>query len=127
MDTREPLQRHVSRAEGSLNGVGATALYWQAWLPVTAPRAVVAIAHGGLEHGGRYGHVGRRFADAGVATYAIDFRGHGRSAGRRGQVERMSLLVDDLDGWCGSSASGTGACLCFWWLTASVRWSRSNT
>jgi alpha-beta hydrolase superfamily lysophospholipase len=57
---------------------------------------VVALAHGGLEHGGRYAHVAARFADAGLVTYAIDFRGHGRSAGRRGQIGRMSLLVDDL-------------------------------
>lgn len=69
----------------------------QAWLPVDAPRAVVVLAHGGLEHSGRYAHVADQFGDAGLATYAIDFRGHGRSGGRAGQIERMSLLVDDLD------------------------------
>jgi acylglycerol lipase len=72
-------------------------LYWQAWLPVGTPRAVVALAHGGLEHSGRYGHVADTLTDAAIATYAIDFRGHGRSGGRAGQIQRMSLLVDDLD------------------------------
>jgi alpha-beta hydrolase superfamily lysophospholipase len=72
-------------------------LFWRAWLPVGNPRAVVVVAHGGLEHGGRYTHVADRFAGDGLATYAIDFRGHGRSGGRAGQVERISLLVDDLD------------------------------
>jgi acylglycerol lipase len=82
--------------EGNLPAAGGLSLYWQAWLPQAEPRGVVALAHGGLEHGGRYAHVAARFADAGLATYAIDFRGHGRSAGRRGQIGRMSLLVDDL-------------------------------
>jgi acylglycerol lipase len=82
--------------EGTLPAAGGLSLYWQAWLPRADPRGVVALAHGGLEHGGRYAHVAARFADAGLATYAIDFRGHGRSAGRRGQIGRMSLLVDDL-------------------------------
>src|ERR1700741_3580478 len=83
--------------EGNLPAAGGLSLYWQAWLPRAEPRGVVALAHRGLEHGGRYAHVAARFADAGLATYAIDFRGHGRSAGRRGQIGRMSLLVDDLD------------------------------
>lgn len=82
--------------EGNLPAAGGLSLYWQAWLPSGEPRGVVALAHGGLEHGGRYAYVAARFADAGLATYAIDFRGHGRSAGRRGQIGRMSLLVDDL-------------------------------
>lgn len=82
--------------EGNLPAAGGLSLYWQSWLPRAEPRGVVALAHGGLEHGGRYAHVAARFADAGLATYAIDFRGHGRSTGRRGQVGRMSLLVDDL-------------------------------
>jgi acylglycerol lipase len=82
--------------EGNLPAAGGLSLYWQAWLPEAEPRGVVALAHGGLEHGGRYAHVAARFADAGLATYAIDFRGHGRSVGRRGQIGRMSLLVDDL-------------------------------
>ena len=82
--------------EGNLPAAGGLSLYWQAWLPRAEPRGVVALAHGGLEHGGRYAYVAARFAEAGLATYAIDFRGHGRSAGRRGQIGRMSLLVDDL-------------------------------
>jgi alpha-beta hydrolase superfamily lysophospholipase len=86
----------VAETDGNLPGSGGVSLYWRAWLPDAEPRAVVALAHGGLEHSGRYAHIGRLFADADFATYAVDFRGHGRSGGRRGQIERMSLLVDDL-------------------------------
>src|ERR1700758_812842 len=82
---------------GHVPGSGGVSLYWQAWLPVGTPCAVVVLAHGGLEHGGRYANVADMLADSGLATYAIDFRGHGRSGGRGGQIERMSLLVDDLD------------------------------
>jgi len=85
------------RPMGQLRGSGGVWLHWQAWLPVGAARAVVVLAHGGLEHSGRYAHVADRLTGAGLVTYAIDFRGHGRSGGRAGQVERMSLLVDDLD------------------------------
>lgn len=93
-DIRLAENRHLA---GHLPGSGGVSLYWQAWLPVETPRAVVVLAHGGLEHGGRYAHVADRLTNANLATYALDFRGHGRSGGRAGQIERMSLLVDDLD------------------------------
>ncbi|MGH3770407.1 MAG: lysophospholipase [Pseudonocardiaceae bacterium] len=70
--------------------------YWQAWLPRDRARAVVIIVHGGHEHSARYAHVGARLATAGFAVYAADHRGHGRSDGRRGNIERMALIVADL-------------------------------
>lgn len=76
-------------------GAGRTA-YWQAWLPMDPARAVVVLVHGFGEHSGRYRAVGRRLADAGFAAYAADHRGHGQTSGRRANIERMSLVVDDL-------------------------------
>lgn len=70
--------------------------YWQAWLPSAQARGVVVIVHGFGEHSARYGHVGTRLAAAGFAAYAADHRGHGRTEGRRANVERMALIVDDL-------------------------------
>jgi acylglycerol lipase len=70
--------------------------YWQAWLPGDPARAIVIIVHGIHEHSGRYAHVGYQLATAGFATYAADHRGHGRSGGRRANIERMALIVDDL-------------------------------
>jgi acylglycerol lipase len=86
----------TSQVHGDIAGAKATRIHWQAWLPDGSALGVVVLAHGGLEHGGRYGHLGRRLAAEGLATYAVDFRGHGRSAGRRGQIGRFELLVDDL-------------------------------
>jgi alpha-beta hydrolase superfamily lysophospholipase len=62
-----------------------------------APRGAVIVSHGFAEHGGCY----RRFAEAlgprlEVDVVAVDYRGHGRSPGRRGVVKRYDDLVDDL-------------------------------
>jgi alpha-beta hydrolase superfamily lysophospholipase len=70
--------------------------YWQAWLPPDQARAVVVIVHGIHEHSARYAHVGARLAEAGLAVYAADHRGHGRTDGRRANIERMALVVADL-------------------------------
>ena len=67
------------------------------WWRRAAPRAVLVVSHGYGEHGGAY----RRFAEA-VAeradfdVVAVDFRGHGRSPGRRGVVRTYDELTDDL-------------------------------
>jgi alpha-beta hydrolase superfamily lysophospholipase len=59
--------------------------------------AVVVFNHGIAEHGGRYPHAVLRMVQAGYGVYALDARGHGRSAGRRVTVKRFSELVCDLD------------------------------
>jgi acylglycerol lipase len=73
-------------------------IHWQAWLPDGDPRAVVVLAHGASEHGGRYAWVGERLAERGFALYAGDHRGHGRSEGPRALIDRMDNAVRDLDG-----------------------------
>ena len=70
--------------------------YWQAWLPQGPVRAVVVVVHGIHEHSARYEYVGTRLAAAGFAVYAADHRGHGRSDGRRANIERMTLIQQDL-------------------------------
>ncbi len=61
------------------------------------PVAMVAMVHGYFEHGGRYEHVQRAWADRGLASVIIDFRGHGRSEGARGACKRFSEYHDDTD------------------------------
>jgi alpha-beta hydrolase superfamily lysophospholipase len=67
------------------------------WWRRQAPRAVVVVAHGYGEHGGAY----RRFAETAAErsdfdVIAADFRGHGRSPGRRGVVRTYEDLIEDL-------------------------------
>ena len=80
-------------------------LYWQAWLPEGDARAVVLLAHGLAEHGGRYWHVGAAMNKRGYALYAIDHRGHGRSPGKRTLIDSMDAVVSDLHG-LGEKAAG---------------------
>jgi acylglycerol lipase len=83
--------------EGHLEGAEGRSIYWQAWLPEGEPRAVVVIAHGASEHGGRYRYVVERLVPDGFAVYVPDHRGHGRSEGKRAQIDRMSHVIADLD------------------------------
>jgi alpha-beta hydrolase superfamily lysophospholipase len=64
---------------------------------VTGPiRADVLLTHGLGEHTGRYAHVAAALAGRGIRLLAYDLRGHGRSSGRRGDVERYEDFLDDL-------------------------------
>jgi alpha-beta hydrolase superfamily lysophospholipase len=55
------------------------------------------IVHGASEHSSRYGHVADALTADGYAVYALDHQGHGRSAGRRAVLDRLSSAVADLD------------------------------
>ena len=83
--------------EAQFEGRGGLAIHWQAWRPARTSHAVVVIAHGLGEHGGRYAHVAQRLVAQGCAVYAIDHRGHGRSAGRRAYLDRWDAAVADMD------------------------------
>jgi pimeloyl-ACP methyl ester carboxylesterase len=66
------------------------------WL-AAFPRAVAAICHGFNAHSGMYAWCGDQFAQKGVASYALDLRGRGKSDGERFYVERFEDYVDDLN------------------------------
>jgi acylglycerol lipase len=85
--------RHI---EWTLTGHGDLALHAQGWLPEGEPRDVIAISHGYAEHGGRYGNLVDRLVPLGYALYAVDHRGHGKSAGTRALVDRMEWVIDDF-------------------------------
>jgi alpha-beta hydrolase superfamily lysophospholipase len=59
-------------------------------------KATLGIVHGYADHAGRYGHVQDAFAAMGIATVAIDLRGHGRAAGARGYCDRFGEFLDDV-------------------------------
>lgn len=82
--------------EGKLTGVGGLELYWQRWTP-DAVRATVVIAHGASEHSSRYAWTAEQLGARGYATYALDHRGHGHSAGPRAYTDDMDNVVADLD------------------------------
>ncbi|MDR1360996.1 MAG: lysophospholipase [Rickettsiales bacterium] len=60
-------------------------------------RAVLIIHHGLTEHKGRYADFMSRLGDAGISSLAFDFRGHGKSGGKRGDIRKFSDLISDLN------------------------------
>lgn len=83
--------------EGYFNGRNNLKLYYQSWLPSYEPRAVLLIIHGLAEHSGRYSSLASHFSDKGFAVYSFDQRGHGKSEGLPGYVNRFSEYLDDLE------------------------------
>jgi acylglycerol lipase len=86
----------VTHATSMLAGAGGRQIFWQSWSPAQT-RGVVIIVHGFGEHSNRYGHVAQRLVAEGYATYALDHRGHGRSAGPRAVIDRLADAVSDID------------------------------
>ncbi|KAA1248380.1 lysophospholipase [Mycobacterium simiae] len=87
----------TTRAERNFDGVGGVDIVYDVWTPETPPLAVVVLAHGLGEHARRYDHVAQRFGEAGLVTYALDHRGHGRSGGKRAVVRDISEYTADFD------------------------------
>lgn len=83
--------------EGRFQGRSKLDIYYQGWLPAKRARAAVVIAHGVGEHSGRYEHVAKVLVDDGCAVYAIDHRGHGKSAGGSAYLDRWKNAVADMD------------------------------
>jgi len=88
----------TSAVEETFEGKGGIDIFLRSWLPPGEPRAVVAICHGLNAHSGLYAWPAERFAEAGLAVYAPDLRGRGRSEGERFYVEDIADYVGDLAG-----------------------------
>jgi alpha-beta hydrolase superfamily lysophospholipase len=71
-------------------------LHFYDW-SVASPRIGVALLHGYAEHAGRYAHVARGLNERGISVFAVDLRGHGKSSGVRGHVDRFEEYHHDVD------------------------------
>lgn len=60
------------------------------------PSACLIVLHGLAEHCGRYEATIAAIADADIACFAYDQRGHGRSPGARADIEHFSQFADDF-------------------------------
>jgi acylglycerol lipase len=81
----------------TFKGVGGLNIFSSSWRPEgKAPRAVVVIVHGFNAHSGQYAWVAEQFVANGLAAYALDLRGRGKSDGERFYVEKFEDYVDDV-------------------------------
>jgi alpha-beta hydrolase superfamily lysophospholipase len=80
---------------GTFSSRDGTSIYWKAWLPDGAPKAIIHLIHGYAEHIDRYGNVVNELIPAGYAVFGNDHRGHGKSQGRRGHVNSFQEFIDD--------------------------------
>ena len=76
--------------------VSGGALYAETFLPTGEPKGAVLVTHGYYEHCGRYREVAHVITNAGWAALTYDVRGHGKSFGPRGFVDRFDRYLDDL-------------------------------
>lgn len=95
---RAPAPEGIDWAEQTFHGKGVE-LYAQRWRPAggVEPKAVVVIHHGLADHSARYVALAERLVRAGYAVWALDMRGHGRSAGARISFDSIDVMLDDLD------------------------------
>lgn len=82
--------------ESTFEGVGGIKIFTRSWKPESKPRGVVVIVHGFNSHSGQYLWVADQFAESGLAVYALDLRGRGRSEGERFYVEKIEDYVEDV-------------------------------
>ncbi len=106
----------TTRSERSFDGVGGIPIVYDVWTPEGKsgatgestqpdPKGVVVLCHGYAEHARRYDHVAQRFGEAGLVTYALDLRGHGRSGGKRVYLKNIAEYTDDFHHLVGIAAA----------------------
>lgn len=82
--------------ESSFTGVGGLNIFTRSWQPDGTPRAVMVIVHGFNSHSGQYLWAAEQLTKNGIAVYALDLRGRGRSEGERFYVEKIGDFTDDV-------------------------------
>ena len=95
-------QTFAGMTEERIDGPDGLKLFVRTWHPVGKARGVVAIVPGFNSHSGYYSWVGRQLAAAGLAAYAVDLHGRGKSDGERFYVNSFFDYVGDLHALVGS-------------------------
>ncbi|OON99561.1 MAG: hypothetical protein ATN35_11980 [Epulopiscium sp. Nele67-Bin004] len=81
--------------EAYFDGKDGTSIFYLKDIPKSA-KAIVIIAHGYMEHSGRYVEFAGKLVGQGYGVCIIDHRGNGRSGGVRGDVEDFFSFVTDI-------------------------------
>jgi acylglycerol lipase len=82
--------------EETFEAAGSLKIFFRSWQPDGKARGLVVIVPGFNSHSGYYRWVAEQFAASGLAVYAIDLRGRGKSDGERFYVDKFADYVDDV-------------------------------
>jgi len=124
----EPMTQDLATAaeEGTFKSTAGLKIFFRSWRPTGTARAVIVIVPGFNSHSGYYGWVAEQLVTLGLAVYAVDLRGRGKSDGERFYVGAFADYLSDVDGLVrhaksrdtdlpvfvlGHSAGGVLACL----------------
>jgi alpha-beta hydrolase superfamily lysophospholipase len=83
-------------AEERIGSSGGVNIFVRSWQPVGRARGVLVLCHGLNSHSGQYLWAGEQLRAHGLAVYAPDLRGRGRSDGPRFTVNDIGEYVSDL-------------------------------
>ena len=86
----------IKEIETMLSSKDAVSIFVRAWIPDNPQRVLVCVQGLG-GHGGYYGELADQVALKGTIVVAPDLRGHGHSAGVRGDIDRFDRFVMDVD------------------------------
>ena len=84
--------------EETFEGKDGLKIFLRSWRPDGTPRGVLVVCHGFNSHGGQYAWAAQQFVQSGLAVYAPDLRGRGKSEGERFYVENIDDYVSDVAG-----------------------------
>ena len=70
-------------------------IHYLSWIPRAETKAVIQIVHGMAEHAARYEYFAKFLNKMGYSVYAVDLRGHGKTAG---DEKELGYFADE-DGW----------------------------
>jgi alpha-beta hydrolase superfamily lysophospholipase len=82
--------------EATFESADGLPIFYRAWRPHGPPRSIIVVNHGVNSHGGQHAWTAEQFAARGIAAYAIDMRGRGRSGGKRLALRDVSEHTGDL-------------------------------
>ncbi|MFL6693925.1 MAG: alpha/beta hydrolase [Ramlibacter sp.] len=86
----------MSATETNFDGSTGLNIFFRAWEPDTAPAGIVVIVPGFNSHSGQYAWAAQQLVARGLAVYALDLRGRGKSDGERFYVEQFGDYVSDV-------------------------------
>lgn len=86
----------IAAMEDRIDRPDAPSLFFRSWSPPAAARGVVVIVPGFNSHSGYYGWVANELTESGLAVFAVDLRGRGRSDGERYYIDSFADYVADV-------------------------------